>query len=192
MKKRSNKTKIAVFGSLKALVICSLFVAISIVCGKYLAIKGGDILRFSFENLPIILTGIAFGPLAAAAVGIVADLLGCLLVGYAINPILTVGAAMIGIVSGLTYKLCKKMPQVLCVSLCVGISHLIGSVVIKTVGLSAFYSISLFELMLWRLLNYVIVGVLEGIIICIMLKNKALRTQLHIKREKRSDFDELQ
>ena len=191
MKKNSSKAKIAVFGNLKTLVICSLFVAISIVCGKYLAIRGGDILRFSFENLPIILAGIAFGPLAGAVVGVVADLLGCLLVGYAINPILTVGAAVIGIVSGLMYMICKKLPQVLCVSLCVGVAHLLGSVGIKTVGLSAFYSIPLFELMLWRLLNYVIVGVLEGVIICIMLKNKTLRAQLLIKKEKRSDTDEL-
>ena len=84
---------------LRVTVFSALLAAISIVCGKYLAFNMGDFLRFSFENLPIIFAGMAFGPLIGALVGVVADLVGCLLVGYAINPIITVGAAAIGLIS---------------------------------------------------------------------------------------------
>lgn len=175
---KKGQKRIAIFGSLQRLAMCSVFVAISIVCGKYLAIRGGEILRFSFENLPIILSGIAFGPVAGAAVGAVADLVGCLLVGYTVNPIITIAGAMIGFLGGIVFRICKKLPMGLSVSIAVAVSHLVGSVVIKTLGLAVFYSIPIFELMLWRLLNYVIIGVLEGVIIYALIKNRAFRRQL--------------
>ena len=185
MQKNTHKdtNRVAVFGSLRVMAVCSFFVAISIVCGKYLAIPISTVLRLSFENLSVILAGIAFGPIAGASVGVVADLVGCLLVGYEINPLITVGAGAIGLVSGVVYKICSKLPTWLSVSLTVVVSHVIGSVLIKTCGLAAFYSMPLFELMLWRSLNYIIVGTLEGIIICAMMKNRALRKQLGVGRE---------
>ncbi|MBP3583660.1 MAG: folate family ECF transporter S component, partial [Clostridia bacterium] len=70
---------------LQLAVALSMLAAISIILGKYLAFGIGNVLRFSFENLPIAFAGIAFGPIAGALVGAVADLIGCLLVGYEIN-----------------------------------------------------------------------------------------------------------
>jgi ECF transporter S component (folate family) len=154
---------------------CSaLFVALSIVCGKYLAIPFGNILRFSFENLPIILSGVLFGPIAAAVVGALADILGCILVGYSINPLVTAGAISIGVISGAVYRIMKKAPSALKLALSVAAAHVVGSVVIKTFGLAAWYDIPTLELMLWRLLNYVIVGTLEFIILYAVLKVKAI------------------
>ena len=160
--------------SLKVAVALSLLSAISIVAGKYLAIRGGDIMRFSFENLPIILAGVLFGPLSAMLVGVVADLVGCVLVGYAINPIVTLGAAALGLCSGAVWRVCKRMKfsHLLCVSLTVLISHAVGSVLIKTFGLAKFYEVSFGVLMLWRTLNYLIVGVLECVLVYILMKNK--------------------
>ena len=88
--------------NLKLTVILALLCAISIVAGKYLAIRGGDVMRFSLENMPVIFAGMAFGPVAGMLVGVVSDLIGCVLVGYTINPLVTVGAGAIGLVSGLT------------------------------------------------------------------------------------------
>lgn len=166
---------------LVVLVTLSFLVAISIVCGKYLAIRGGDVLRFSFENLPIILAGILFGPLAGGAVGIVADLVGCFLVGYAINPIVTLGAALIGLSSGLLWRgfvrfetLSADFP----LSLTVCISHFVGSVVVKTLGLAAFYSFPIEVLFLWRLLNYAIIGAVESVLLCFLFRNQFFRKQI--------------
>ena len=134
MKKQGQKRPLAV------LVTLSLLVAISIICGKYLAIRGGDILRFSFENLPIILAGILFGPLGGAATGIVADLVGCLLVAYPINPIVTLGAAVIGLASGVLWRGFVRLETLsvnLRLALVVCLSHFAGSVLIKTFGLAA-------------------------------------------------------
>lgn len=166
--------------SLKILVASSLMVAISIVCGKYLAIPGGDVLRFSFENLPIMMAGMLFGPAAGVAVGVVADLVGCILVGYTVNPLVTLGAATIGFVSGLVWLVFKhnrSFSYGARIVFSVSFAHLLGSVLIKTFGLAAYYAFPIWELMLWRLLNYAIVGAIEGTLLYILLKNKLLMKQ---------------
>lgn len=166
--------------ALKVTAMLAMLVAISIVAGKFLAIRGGDILRFSFENLPIIFAGIAFGPISAVLVGVVADLVGCFMVGYAINPIVTIGAAAIGACSGLAYSMLKKIrvKDGLAIALAVVISHLFGSVLIKTFGLAVFYDMPLWMLMLWRLLNYIIVGAIEAALLLAIMKNKEIKARL--------------
>lgn len=167
--------------ALRLIVFSALLAAISIVCGKYLAFNMGEFLRFSFENLPIIFAGMAFGPIVGAAVGAVADLIGCLLVGYAINPIITLGAAAIGALAGLyryTGFFSGRLASLLRISLTVAAAHLIGSVIIKSFGLSVFYDMPLIMLMLWRLLNYLIVGVLEGFILFHLMNNKSIKTEI--------------
>ena len=164
--------------NLKVLVSIALLSAISIICGKFLAIPGGNVLRFSFENLPIILSSFAFGPIAGMITGVVADLIGCVMVGYTINPIVTLGAASIGLMSGLSYIILKKLPLPVRVLLSVFIAHITGSVIIKTIGLSKFYEMPFFTLLLWRLLNYVIVGSLEFVLLYYIMRSKAISTQL--------------
>ncbi|MBO5415617.1 MAG: folate family ECF transporter S component [Clostridia bacterium] len=185
MSKSSNRLprSIAVLKNLKALACAALFASLSIVCGKYLAIPMGQILRFSFENLPIILSGVLFGPILGAITGILADLVGCLLVGYAINPIVTLGAATIGIVSGLVATAMKKSPLGARLSLSVAFAHISGSVIIKTFGLAKWYDLPLYELMLWRLLNYLVVGILEYIIIYAILRSRAVNSQIDLMLE---------
>ena len=172
---------------LRVAIMLSMLAAISIIAGKYLAIPGGEVLRFSFENLPIIFAGISFGPVAGALVGAVADLVGCLLVGYAINPIVTLGAISVGAVSGGVWWIASRIIKcsAVRVALSVGAAHVIGSVIIKTLGLAAFYSMPVGVLMLWRLLNYLIVGVLEGIILYILLKNRMIQKEIELLRGKR-------
>lgn len=171
--------------ALRVSIALSMLAAISIVCGKYLAINAGDFMRFSFENLPVIFAGVMFGPFSAAAVGVVADLLGCLMVGYAINPIVTLGAGAIGLISGGVWYLLRKseLPTAVKLALSIFAAHAVGSVVIKGIGLSAFYSIPLGVLMLWRLLNYLIVGLAEGIILYFLIKSRMVNNAVRkIKR----------
>ena len=167
--------------ALRLTVFSSLLAAISIVCGKYLAFNMGEFIRFSFENLPIIFAGMAFGPIVGAAVGVVSDLIGCLLVGYAINPIITVAAAVIGLISGCYVffpKARSRAGYTVKISVTVFAAHFIGSVVIKSFGLSVFYDMPLVMLMLWRLLNYAIVGMLEGFILYHVVKNKRIEIEI--------------
>ena len=164
--------------SVKITAALAMLVAISIVCGKYLAFGVGNVLRFSFENLPIIIAGAAFGPLAGALVGAVADLVGCLLVGYAINPLVTIGAVSIGFISGICWQIGARLPHWARVAVSVFLAHFIGSVLIKTFGLAIFYDMPIIILMLWRLLNYLIVGAVEGVMIFFLMKNKMVLAEI--------------
>ena len=83
-----------IFKNVETIVIMALFVALSIVFGKLLAINVTSNFRISLENTPILLAAVAYGPLAGAVVGALSDLIGCLLVGYSINPIITAGAVI--------------------------------------------------------------------------------------------------
>lgn len=180
---------------LKLTVSLAMLSAISIICGKYLSFGIGNVMRFSFENLPIIFAGIAFGPLAGLLVGAVSDLVGCLLVGYEINWLVTVGAAFTGAVSGFSSRLLKLTPirsEALIIILSVFLSHTVGSVIIKTVGLAVYYAMPIYMLMLWRLFNYLIVGTVEAFLLIPLMKNKALKRQLSsIRQVKNAKGDNL-
>ena len=174
---QKNKQNVGTL-SLRTMVCCGLLVALSIVCGKFLQIPVGDMLRFSFENLPILLAGILFGPLAGALVGVVADLIGCLAVGYVINPLITLGAGLIGCVGGWMYRWLRQVPLAGRISLTVAAAHSVGSVLIKTFGLAQFYAIPFWMLLLWRLFNYVLVGAAEFFLLYMLLRNKGVRRML--------------
>ena len=173
MKNEASKKRLG--SNLRLLAVSAFLAALSIVCGKYLALPVGNVLRFSFENLPILLAGMMFGPITGALVGIVADVLGCVMVAYTINPLVTLGAACIGLLGGVLFRLTKKLPLLWQTCITVILTHLAASVVVKTYGLAQYYDMPFYVLMLWRLLNYAIVGVAEWLLIYTVLKNQALR-----------------
>lgn len=181
MKKNSLDVKksLVLFGNLQVMVCAAVFAAMSIVLGKFVPLINVDVLRFSFENLPILMAGIAFGPFVGALVGGCADIIGCLLVGYTINPLVTLGAVAIGFFSGVISFYVIKDSLLPKVSLSVGAAHIIGSVLIKSIGLAAYYSYPLYQLMLIRLLNYAILAVCESTVIYLLLKNKGVNMQLN-------------
>ncbi len=165
--------------SVKVLVTLSALAAIGIILGKFLAFNITEFMRFSLENITIIFSGILFGPMLGAVMGAVQDLIGCLAVGYAINPIITLGCASIGAISGTVFKLSKALGLPVRIAISTLSAHLIGSVIIKSIGLSVFYNLHLPITVAWRLLNYAIVGVAEVIILCILLKSKQLLSQIN-------------
>lgn len=174
----SQSVKVRVFVNLRIMIVAALLAAMSIIFGKYLKIPIGDVIRISFENLPVIMAGIFFGPIVGMVTGVVADVVGCLMVGYAINPVITIGAAIIGLSSGFISHYVIRKPLWLKVSASVAAAHILGSVIIKTIGLSAWYDMPFYMLMLWRLLTYTGIGVAEFIIIYLLLRSKAVTSQL--------------
>ena len=170
---------------LRILCAAALLSALSIVLGKYLAINITDSIRLSFENLTILMAGIFFGPLVGAVVGIAADLLGCMLVGFAINPIITVGAALVGLLAGLVALPFKRSGRPLSpvgVFLAVYTAHIVGSMAVKSLGLWVYYATPL-PVLLIRIPVYLIVAALEGTVICILARNRLFTGELnHLKR----------
>ena len=174
---------IALFGNARVLCAAGLLAAMSLILGKYLQIPNplSQLVRISFENLPILLCGLCFGPLVGALTGGVADLLGCLLYGYSINPVITLGAMATGAVAGLVAILFRRHTG-LRVLVAVVAGHLVGSVGIKSLGLAAWYldsyQIGLPTLLLWRLITYAVIGAAEGAILYFLQKNRAFTRQI--------------
>ncbi|MBR2465244.1 MAG: folate family ECF transporter S component [Clostridia bacterium] len=179
-----GKTRVRGFGSLRRLCFAAILAAMSLVLGKFLQIPHPfqEFIRISFENLPVLLAGISMGPIVGALVGTVADLLGCVLYGYSINPIVTLGAASVGLVSGLLARYVVKKSLLAKVAVSVSLAHLVGSVLIKSAGLAAWYlakyEFGYLEFLGWRFLNYVIVGVAECLVLYLLLRNRAFAKQI--------------
>ena len=183
-KKRNAPKSIAVFGNPRAMCLAGLLAAMSLILGKFLQIPTpfAEFVRISFENLPVILAGLALGPLAGAMTGAVADLVGCLAYGYSINPLITLGAASVGLVAGALGWILSRAPLLCRISVSAIVAHLVGSVGIKTAGIAAWYlskySLGYVELMLWRLLNYTIIAALEIAILYALLRHRGFQKQL--------------
>ena len=181
---KGGRDAIAVFGNPRALSLAALLAAMSLILGKFLQIPTpfSQIIRISFENLPVILAGMVLGPFAGAMTGAVADLVGCLLYGYEINPLITLGAAAVGLVSGTVSFVFARAPLLFRVVLSTVLAHLAGSVLIKTAGLAAWYlasyAMGYTELLLWRALNYALISVLEILLLYFLLRHRGVAKQL--------------
>lgn len=158
--------------------MAAIFSAMSIILGKFLAFNIGDLFRVSLENLPIIFMGIAFGPLWGAVVGAVADLLGCFAVGYAVNPIITLGAMAVGAVAGICSKITRDRRGWGDILFSVTMAHAAGSILIKTAGLSWFYGTDYLALLPYRALNYSVIIAVEYTIIYILMRNQEISGQI--------------
>ena len=180
------KNNIRLFGSTKVMVIAALLVAMSIVLGKFGAINIGNSIRIGFGGLPIQMAGIFFGPVIGAVVGLVADVVGCIMKGYAINPIITIGSTCIGLFSGLVYHYALRsvknalLPKVAASTVT---AHAIGSMIITSIGLYVYYHTP-FETLLFRVPIYLITAAIETTVIYLMLKNKAFTAELNKVRSK--------
>ena len=164
------------FKSVKALALASMLTAMSVVIGmfcKNFMSFGGGLFRVTFENLPIIISGITFGPIVGALVGAGSDLLSYLLSTqvYPPNLIVTAGAATVGIVSGVIARFILPRRGVIQVIISGGAAHVIGSMIIKSIGLYQYYGI----LVLWRIPLYTVIASLELAVICWLFKRNSFR-----------------
>lgn len=173
-KKRSK----VLLGSLKVMLASALLAAISIVCGKFLSFPQDGIFRFSVENLPILFAGMAFGPVSGMVTAVLADLLGCLMRGWAPLPWVTVGAGVLGLTGGLVYRVFPGNRLWLRVGSSVFFAHLLGSVLVKTINLYHTYRIPYPVALGWRGLNYLLVGAVEFVLLLLLFRNKAVTGQI--------------
>ena len=162
-----------VFASVRALTLAAMLTAMSVVIGIFCKnfLDFGGVFRVTFEGLPIIITGLIFGPLVGAAVGAVSDMLSYMLStqSFAISPIITLGAALVGTVSGfVSHYIIKKRGRARIIVSCI-CAHLIGSVLVKSVGLYLYFGWAV----LYRLPIYAFIVTIETVLICLIYKNKS-------------------
>ena len=173
---KNEKHRIDAHRATLRLATAALFVAMSVVigmfCKTFLNFNGG-LIRITFENLPVILSGIFFGPLVGGLVGVVSDLVSYLLSPqiYPPNLWVTAGAFCIGVISGIVARYIIKKHGTKQIILCGVSAHLLGSMIIKTIGLYSFYGIAV----LVRIPLYLVISSLEITLICILWRQASFR-----------------
>jgi len=176
MKNTSNKRN-AVFKSIRALIVAAMLTAMSVVIGifcKNFMNFGNGLFRITFENLPIIISGMLFGPAVGGAVGLATDLISYLMSSqvYPPNIIVMVGATLVGVTSGVFAKYVIKKNGYARIIISGLAAHLVGSVIVKSIGLFSYYGwATLIRIPLYLLA----IAPLEICVICLMYKNGSIR-----------------
>lgn len=129
---RNNKTTF----DTRTLVFMALLVAMQIILSKVVSIDLG-FARVTISSLPTILAGLWFGPVVGGLCGMTADILGCLLKGFAVNPLITLSTMTWGIIPALMCPLMKgtKLQKTLYLCLSVVCCAVLGTLVLTTCGL---------------------------------------------------------
>ncbi len=181
-----QKRKVRVFGSVTVLtfsaILCAMSVVIGMFCKTYMN-GGNGLFRVTFENLPIIVSGIFFGPIVGAVIGGASDLISYVLSPqvYPPNLIVTAGAIAVGLVSGLSSRFLVKKRGYKKIIVSGILAHMVGSMIIKPIGLFQFYG---YAVML-RIPFYVAIAAVEITLICLLYKNKNFRAIFEISPKDR-------
>lgn len=180
-----NSKKMALFGSIRALTISAMLTAISVVIGIFCKTAlnfDGGLFRITFENLPIILSGILYGPIVGGVVGACSDLVSYLLSSQAYPPnlIVTLGATLVGVLSGISSKLIIRKKGTLQIVVSGALAHIVGSMIVKPIGLYQFYG----ALVLLRIPLYMLIAPAEILLLCTLLKRKSFAKTVGYVSEK--------
>ena len=172
----SNPRKVRGGLTVRTLTLAAMLTAMSVVIGifcKTVLNFGNGLFRITFENLPILLSGLLYGPFVGGMVGICSDLVSYLLSAqsYPPNLIVTAGAMLVGVLSGAMGKILVRRGIRTRIVLSCAIAHLVGSVVVKSIGLYQFYGM----LVLWRIPVYLVVATLEITVLCLLLGRESFR-----------------
>lgn len=169
--------------SVRTLTAMALLIAMSIVFSRVLSISTGFV-RFNLGSLPVLLAGILFGPWAGFVVGMVADIIGGVLAGYAINPLITLGAASIGLVGGLGWQKLSHLRTGNRLWCSVLAAHFVGSMVINSLALHIFYGYA-WAVLIARIPNALVLTAVNTVLLRILLENRALMAMAKMKQIKR-------
>ena len=152
--------------SVRTLVMLALLAAMSIVFSRVLSISTGFV-RFNLGSLPVLLAAVLFGPWAGFAVGAVADMIGGVLAGYAINPLITLGAGAVGLAAGLASRTGLRL------GISVLLGHFVGSMVINSLALRIFYGYA-WSVLAARIPNALVLAAVNTVLLRILLENRSL------------------
>lgn len=155
----------------KTLVLISLFAAASIVLARFFVIWLTNSARISFGNIPIILAGLLFGPLAGAFTGAVADIMGAALfspLGW--YPPITLPVILTGIIPALLKPILLKKLTLVRIYGIIIVSNIITGIGLTTWLLSGLYGTGYFELLPIRVPLSLLVTAIEGPVVYLLYK----------------------
>ena len=121
-----------------------------------------------------LLAAVLFGPVEGFAVGAVADMIGGTLSGYAINPLITLGAGSIGLTAGLLWRALPNLRLGLRTQISVFAGHAVGSIVINSLALHLFYNYP-WSVLVTRIPNALVLAAVNTVLVRLLLENKTIR-----------------
>lgn len=167
----------------RMMVALALLSAISIILSRFCVIYFTDNLRLSFGNIPILIAGLMFGPIAGALVGGVTDIIGSLLLsGLGWYPPLTITPVVMGLIAGLLRSFVMKNMKFYRVAITAFIANAIGTMFWSTLSLSWMRGVPVWSLAVVRVPFYIGVAVLEAFVLFVLLRSGAFKSVLHDKK----------
>lgn len=161
--------------STRNLLLLALFAAISIVLTRflsfYLPIVAVNTVRISLGNIPIVMAGLLLGPLAGAATGVVADVVGTTMfsaLGY--FPGFTLSAALVGFLPGVLKLYFKNLDKYSNILIIVFITEAVTSMGLNTLWVSILSHANYFVLLIPRIGITLVMMLIYSWIIYILLK----------------------
>ena len=149
----------------------AMMAALSIILERVISLMPASNMmdiRISLSNVPLILAGILVSPLVGGIAGIVSDIVGCFISGYAPFPILTLAPFVMGFLPGFIIKNNTKTFLRLFVAIIV--THILSSVLITTFGISVMRGVAFIPMLLTRLPSMGINLVIDIVLVYLLLK----------------------
>ena len=156
------------------LVTLAMLLAIEIVLSRFLSIQT-PITRIGFGFIPLVMAGILFGPVPAAIVAVLADVLGALLFPTgAYYPPLTLTSLLVGLTYGFfLHKISFKVKSVsdwIRIIACVVVRQGIWALLLQSYWLSLLYGTTYKQCLVTRIPQVLILAAVEIIFIPILIK----------------------
>ena len=149
-----------------SLVYMALLVALNLVLMRVLRFELGAY-RITIGHIATIMAGLWLGPVSGAICGLAADLLGCLLDGYAVNPIITVGAMLWGILPAVALRKMEsrgKKAQSLGITLAVCCTCILSIIGCTTAGLVLLLGYNFYAIIPGRIVLAAMMAVIYSIL----------------------------
>ncbi len=155
----------------RKMVALAILIAIQIVLSRFCSVSAWNV-KIGFGFVPVVITGILFGPASAALVGAASDFLGAVLFPTGpYFPGFTLTAALTGAVYGLL--LCKKQNALRVLGAVTLVQFVLG-LFLNTFWISLLYGSDFTSLFRVRIIQAAILAPVEFIVIGILIKPVAL------------------
>lgn len=141
----------------RTLVFVGLLAAMHIVLTRLIVIELGSY-RITIGCVCTILSGLWLGPVAGGVCGLISDLLGCLIKGYAVNPLITIAAVLWGLLPGFARPLLagRKTRKTVTICVVVILSSILSTLVFTTAGLVLFQGYNFYVILPGRIAQWAI------------------------------------
>lgn len=141
----------------RTIVFLGLLTAMHIVLTRLIVIDVGAH-RISIGSVCTILAGLWFGPVGGGVCGLLSDVLGCILKGYAINPLITLAAILWGVIPAFVRNMYtgekKKKTVALCIA--IAITSILSTLIFTTAGLVWILGYNFYAIMPGRVVQWAI------------------------------------